>query len=161
MSELLAPAGSYEAFLAAISNGCDAVYLGLNIFSARAYAENFTIDNLLDVISYAHLRNVKVHVTMNTICYENELPLAYKTLDKLNEIGVDAIIVQDLALLSYIKDNFPHLEAHASTQTGIDNIDGVRFFEKLKADRVVLAREVPIDEVKKMKCINFVSLNIQ
>ncbi len=151
MSELLAPAGSYEAFLAAISNGCDAVYLGLNVFSARAYAENFTIDNLEDVISYAHLRNVKVHVTMNTICYESELPLAYKTLDKLNEMGVDAIIVQDLALLSYIKDNFPNLEAHASTQTGIDNIDGVRFFEELKADRVVLAREVPIDEVQKMK----------
>lgn len=151
MSELLAPAGSYEAFLAAISNGCDAVYLGLNSFSARAYAENFNIDNLEEIIRYAHLRNVKVYVTMNTIVYESELNEAYKAIDKLNELGVDGVIVQDLALFTYIKDNFKELEAHASTQTGIDHLNGIRFFEELKADRVVLARETSIDDIRNIK----------
>ena len=160
MSELLAPAGSFEALEAAISNGCNAVYLGLNSFSARAYAENFSIENMPNIVAYAHLRNVKVYVTMNTICYNNELSLAYSYLDKLNFAGVDGVIVQDLALLTYIKDNFSKMEAHASTQTGIDDIWVVKFFEEFNCDRVVLAREVSIDDVRKIKKLSSMPIEL-
>ena len=98
MSELLSPAGSIESFYAAIANGADAIYLGLKKFSARAYANNFDIEILKDLVEYAHLRNVKVYVTINTIIYDNELPEIYKTIDDLAQIHVDALIIQDLAV---------------------------------------------------------------
>ncbi len=151
MSELLAPAGNYEAFMAAISNGCDAIYLGLDMYSARAYADNFNIDNIKEIIDYAHLRNVKIFITMNTVLYEDELNSAYQTLNRLNEYGCDGIIVCDLALFTYIKDNFDNLEAHCSTQMGIDSLDGVKLLEEMKADRIVLSREVSIENVRKIK----------
>lgn len=153
MKELLAPAGSSEAFYAAVSNGANAIYLGLSTFSARAYAENFSIDTLKEFVNYAHLRNVKVYVAMNTILYDYELDNAYDTVDKLAEIGVDAIIVQDLALLDYITSNYQSIEAHISTQVGIDDIYGVTFVKNMGSTRCVLAREVnikTIDEIKKL-----------
>ena len=151
MSELLAPAGNREAFLAAISNGADAIYLGFKDFSARAYAENFTLDELKELIAYAHLRGVKVYVAMNTILLEDELERAFKTVDDLDSIHVDALIIQDLALIDYVTKTHPNVEVHLSTQMGIDDVDGVMIAKKLGAKRVVLAREVPLDEIKTIK----------
>lgn len=151
MTELLAPAGNFEALVAAISNGCDAIYLGMNKFGARAYANNFNEEEFLSAIKYAHLRNVKVYVTMNTIVYDSELSDAYKQLDFLYTAGVDGIIVQDLALFNYIVKNYPKMEAHTSTQMGIDDLEGTLLFKKLGAKRVVLSREVPIDKIREIK----------
>ena len=151
MSELLAPAGNIDAFYAAISNGADAIYVGLNSFSARAYANNFDIDELKLITDYAHLRNVKIFVAMNTILLEHELKMAFKTVDELARINVDAIIVQDLALLNYITSNYGSIEAHISTQVGIDDIEGIKFVKSLGAKRVVLAREVNLEKIKEFK----------
>lgn len=151
MSELLAPAGNYEALVAAISNGADAVYLGMNQFGARAYSENFDEQLLLEAITYAHLRNVKIYVTLNTIVFENELSSIYQMIDFLNSAKVDGIIVQDLAVFDYIVSKYPDIEAHCSTQMGIDDVEGTLLFKKLGAKRVVLSREVPIDQAKQIK----------
>lgn len=151
MSELLAPAGNYESLVAAISNGADAVYLGMNQFGARAYSENFDEQLLLKAIDYAHLRNVKIYVTLNTIVFENELSSIYQMIDFLNNAKVDGIIVQDLAVFNYIVSKYPDIEAHCSTQMGIDDIEGTLLFKKLGAKRVVLSREVPIEQAKQIK----------
>ena len=151
MSELLAPAGSMDAFFAAASNGADAIYFGLNAFSARAYANNFTLEECEFITKYAHLRNIKVYCTMNTIVFEKELDEAYQTIDALAKIGVNGIIVQDLALVNYITNHYSSLEAHISTQVGIDDLDGIKYIDSLGAKRVVLAREVSIDQIKEFK----------
>ena len=151
MSELLAPAGNREAFLAAVNAGADAVYVGLSSFSARAYANNFTIEELKELVSYAHLRNCLVFVTMNTIVFQDELNSAFALIDELAKIPVDALIIQDLALLNYVVKKYPHLEAHVSTQMGIDDLEGINLLASLGAKRVVLAREVSIDKIKQLK----------
>lgn len=151
MNELLAPAGNIESFYAAIRNGANAIYLGLDKFSARAYAENFSVDNLKEHLDYAHLRNVKVFVTINTIIYDDELEDAYRTIDKLAEIGVDAIIVQDLAIFNYIVSNYDSIKAHASTQMGIDDVEGAELIKELGGTRIVLARETPLETIKEIK----------
>lgn len=151
MSELLAPAGNYEAFLAAVSNGCDAVYLALEKFGARAYAKNFSLDELKEAVKYAHLRNVKIYVTMNTICFNKELKDAYKQLDSIYEAGVDGVIIQDLALIDYLVKKCPNMEAHASTQMGLEDSNGVFFVKDLGCKRAVLGRETPIDIIRKVK----------
>lgn len=151
MSELLLPAGDTKAFYAAISGGCDAIYLGIKKYSARAYANNFTIEELKDLVSYAHLRNVKVYVTMNTILYDEELSEAYKMVDELAKIYVDAIIVQDLALLFYINNNYSSIKAHVSTQMGIDDYYGAKLLKDLGASRIVVARETPLKVLKDIK----------
>ncbi len=151
MTELLAPAGSMEALKAAISNGCDAIYLGMQKFGARAYSSNFDFDTLKEAVQYAHLRNVKIYVTMNTIVFENEIEEMKAQMHALNEIGVDGIIVQDLAALDYMVKNFLDMEAHCSTQMGIDDLDGTLLFKELGAKRVVLSREVEIEKVKEIK----------
>ena len=149
--ELLSPAGNEESFYKAISNGCNAIYLGLDKFSARAYATNFSLDNLKEYVDYAHLRNIKINVTMNTILFDEELSEAFKSVDKLASIGVDAIIVQDLTLLSYITNNYKSIEAHASTQVGIDDVYASRFFKDLGVKRIVFARETPLSRIKEIK----------
>lgn len=151
MTELLAPAGNMEALKAAISNGCDAVYLGMQKFGARAYSDNFDIDALQEAVRYAHLRDVKVYVTMNTIVFEDEIDDMQRQLRELNEIGVDGVIVQDLAVFDYIVSNFTDMEAHCSTQMGIDDLEGTLLFKELGAKRVVLSREVPIEKVKEIR----------
>lgn len=151
MTELLAPAGNMEALKAAISNGCDAVYLGMQKFGARAYSDNFDIDSLKEAVRYAHLRDVKIYVTMNTIVFQDEIEDMQWQLRQLNEIGVDGVIVQDLAVFDYIVSNFADMEAHCSTQMGIDDLEGTLLFKELGADRVVLSREVPIEKVKEIK----------
>ncbi len=151
MTELLAPAGNIEAFKAAIASGCDAIYLGMQKFGARAYSDNFDIDTLRDAIEYAHLRDVKVYVTMNTIVFEEEIEDMKAQLHQLNEIGVDGVIVQDLAVLKYAEEHFEDMEVHCSTQMGIDDLEGTLFCKEQGVDRVVLARETSIDKVKDIK----------
>ena len=151
MSELLSPVGNKEAFYASIANGCDAIYLGLNKHNARAYADNFTLDNLKEYVDYAHLRNVKVYVTLNTIVYDSELSEIYEMIDELAKMNVDAIIVQDLAVVNYTVNNYKSLEVHASTQMGIDDVFGAKLLRDLGVKRVVLARETPLNTVKYIK----------
>ncbi|MBP5092154.1 MAG: U32 family peptidase [Bacilli bacterium] len=151
MSELLCPAGTKESFHAAISNGADAIYLGLDKFSARAYAENFTLDNLGELVEFAHLRNVKIYVTVNTITYDHELEEVYRTIDALAALHVDGIIVQDLAVLLYATTHYKSLQVSASTQCGIDDEDGVLLAKELGVERVVFARETPLDKLKEIK----------
>ena len=151
MTELLAPAGNMDALKAAISNGCNAVYLGMQRFGARAYSSNFDEESLKEAVSYAHLRNVKVYVTMNTIVFEDEIEDMKEQLHYINSIGVDGVIVQDLAVFDYIVQNFEDLEAHCSTQMGIDDLEGTLLYKELGAKRVVLSREVPIEKVKQIR----------
>lgn len=151
MTELLAPAGNMEALRAAVANGCDAVYLGMQRFGARAYSCNFDEETLPEAVRYAHLREVKVYVTMNTIVFENELTAMREQLAFLNEIGVDGVIVQDIAVFEEIVRCFPDMEAHCSTQMGIDDLEGTLLWKELGAKRVVLAREVEIEKAKAIR----------
>ncbi len=160
MTELLAPAGSMEALKAAISNGCDAIYLGMQKFGARAYSSNFDLETLREAVAFAHLRQVKIYVTMNTIVFENEITEMKEQMHALNEIGVDGIIVQDLAALDYIVKNFLDMEAHCSTQMGIDDLDGTLLFKELGAKRVVLSREVEIEKVKEIRRLSKMPIEI-
>src|SRR5512139_1144817 len=139
--ELLAPAGGMEAFVAAVENGADAVYLGARAFSARGYASNFSEKELEETIDYAHLRGVKVYVTVNTLLKEEEVKNALKLLIWLREIGTDAVIVQDPGLISLAGKYRPDLPMHASTQMTLHNSEGVEFVKKLGIERVVLSRE--------------------
>jgi len=160
MTELLAPAGNMEALKAAISNGCDAIYLGMQKFGARAYSDNFDLENLAEAVKYAHLRNVKIFVTMNTIVFEDEIEDMKQQMHALNEIGVDGVIVQDLAAFDYAANNFEDMEVHCSTQMGIDDVEGTLLCKELGSDRVVLAREVEINKVKEIKRIAQIPLEI-
>jgi putative protease len=160
MTELLAPAGNMEALKAAISNGCDAIYLGMQKFGARAYSDNFDLEILAEAIKYAHLRDVKIFVTMNTIVFEEEIEDMKEMMHKLNEIGVDGVIVQDLAALDYGVKNFEDMEVHCSTQMGIDDVEGTLLCKEMGVDRVVLAREVEINKVKEIKKIAQIPIEI-
>ena len=151
MTELLAPAGSMEALKAAISNGCDAIYLGMQKFGARAYSSNFDLESLREAVIYAHLRNVKIYVTMNTIIFESEIDEMKTQMQALNEIGVDGIIVQDLAALNYSVNSFKDMETHCSTQMGIDDLEGTLLLKEMGAKRVVLSRELTIKKVKEIR----------
>lgn len=150
-NELLSPAGTITSFYAAISSGANAIYLGIKKFNARAYASNFSLEELKELVKFAHLRNVKIYVTMNTILYDEELIEAFKIIDELALINVDAIIVQDLALLNYITSKYNSLKAHASTQMGIDDIYGAKFLKNIGVSRIVFARETPLDFLKDIK----------
>lgn len=160
MTELLAPAGNMEALIAAISNGCDAIYLGMQKFGARAYSSNFDLESLEEAIKYAHLRNVKIYVTMNTIVFESELEDMKEQMHELNKIGVDGIIVQDLAAFDYMVNNFLDMEVHCSTQMGIDDLEGTLLFKEMGAKRVVLSRELDINKVKEIKRVAKIPLEI-
>lgn len=151
MSELLSPAGNLESFYLAINNGADALYLGLDKFSARAYASNFTIESLKDLVKYAHLRNTKIYVAINTIIYDHELPEVYKTIDELATIFVDGIIAQDLAVINYITNTYRSIYAHASTQLGIDDVFGASITKEMGVNRIVFARETPLEDIKDIK----------
>ena len=142
--ELLAPAGNMESLIAAVSAGCDAVYLGLQTFSARAFAGNFSHEEYLEAIEYCHVRGVKVYVTLNTLLTNKEFQNIIKEVEFLYENDVDAILIQDLGLFHYIHTRFPDLEIHCSTQMHIHNLDGARFMHKMGASRIVIARETPI-----------------
>ncbi|MCL2555712.1 MAG: U32 family peptidase [Firmicutes bacterium] len=149
--ELLAPAGNFDALKAAISSGANAVYCGLNKFSARAKADNFSINNIEQTLEYTHLFNVKVYVAMNTLLYQNELGQALDLAKQLHKFKVDALIVQDLGFACVLKKEIPSLVLHASTQMGIHNLEGVLAAKKLGIERVVLSRETTIEDIKKIK----------
>ncbi|OOM74966.1 putative protease YdcP precursor [Clostridium puniceum] len=146
--ELLAPAGSMESLIAAINNGADAIYLGGNKFSARAYASNFDNETMMKAVDYAHSYNVKVYVTINTSLKQSELKEALKYVGYLYEIGVDAIIIQDVGLISLIRDVYPKFELHASTQMTIHNGEGALYFREKGLQRIVLSRELSLEEIK-------------
>jgi len=145
--ELLSPAGSLEAFFAAMENGADAVYTGLKDFSARAKAKNFSMGDLEQIVGYAHQRQRRVYTTLNTLVKEKELPLLIETLASLERIGVDAVILQDMAIWNIARHYFPNLPLHSSTQMTVHNSAGVQMLEKLGFKRAVLARELSIKEI--------------
>ena len=149
--ELLAPAGGMEALIAAVENGADAVYLGARAFSARGYASNFSEKELEEAIDYAHLRGVKVYVTVNTLLKDEEVDSALELLSRLREMGADAIIIQDLGLISLSGKYLPDLPLHASTQMTLHNSEGVEFIKKLGIERVVLSRESSLEDIKRIK----------
>ena len=149
--ELLAPVGNLDSLYAAVSAGCDAVYLSGKKFGARNYASNFDNNELIDAIRYCHLYGVKVYVTVNTIIYENEVDIFLDYIDFLHCNNVDAVIMQDIGMIDLIRKTYPNLEIHVSTQVNIHNLSGVNFFSNLGINRVVLARETPIEEIENIK----------
>jgi putative protease len=146
--ELLAPAGNWQALVAAIENGANAVYLGGPVFNARHSAENFTIEMIKQAVEYAHLRNVKVYITVNTLLHTHELDGVLDYVFELYNLDIDAVIVQDLGLLSLLRDLLPDLPLHASTQMTVHNHEGVNLLGQQGIKRVVLARELSLPEIK-------------
>ena len=148
--ELLSPAGNYECMVAAVQAGCNAVYLSGKAFGARSFAGNFDNEELLKAVNYCHLHQVKVYVTVNTIVLESEFKELNNYLKFLSDINVDAVIVQDLGVLRFIKKNYSTLEVHASTQMNVFNKNGALILKQLGVSRVVLARETDIETVKEI-----------
>ncbi|MDH3393146.1 MAG: U32 family peptidase, partial [Desulfobulbaceae bacterium] len=146
-TELLAPAGGLESFFAAIEAGADAVYCGLNDFSARAKAKNFTLAEVAGLTAYSHQHDRKLYVALNTLVKELELPHLVETLAALEEIGIDGVILQDLGVWRLIRDHFPGLALHASTQMTVHNVAGVKMLERMGFERAVLARELSVQEI--------------
>ncbi|WP_244833635.1 U32 family peptidase [Clostridium sp. BJN0001] len=146
--EVLAPAGSMESLIAAVNNGADAIYLGGDKFSARAYASNFDDDNMKKAVDYAHIYNVKIYVTINTILKDDEIKKAADYAAFLYEIGVDALIIQDTGLINILRKTYPDFELHASTQMTIHNPEGALYFNKKGLKRIVLSRELSLNEIK-------------
>ena len=148
--ELLAPAGSLEILKGVIESGADAVYVGGSMFGARAYANNFTEDELLEAIDFAHLRGVKVYLTVNTLIKNSEFSKLYDYLLPYYKRGLDAVIVQDIGVVKAIHEYFPSMEIHTSTQMTVTGADGVRFLSQFGVTRVVMAREVSLAEMKRI-----------
>lgn len=148
LEELLAPAGSYDVLVIAVNAGADAVYIAGQQYGARAYAKNFTIEEIEKAVKYAHLNGVKIHVTVNTLINNFEIVDVLKYLFKLYQIGVDAVIVQDFGLIWLLKTFIPDLEVHASTQMGLNNYSSFQWAAKNNIKRVVLPREVSIEEIR-------------
>ena len=149
--ELLAPAGSYETFCAVLRAGADAVYLGGSQFGARAYADNFTENELLAAIDYAHIHGRSVYLTVNTLFKEEELEnRLYDYLRPYYEQGLDAVIVQDMGALSLIRREFSDMEIHTSTQMTVTGAEGAAYMKSLGASRVVTARELSLSEIRRI-----------
>ena len=148
MMEILSPAGSYEAAVAAVQNGADAIYLGYGKFNARRNAANFDDNGLRTTVDYCHLRGVKVYLTLNTLLSDQELPQAAKLVGLCNEIGVDALIVQDLGAAEMIRQVAPELPIHGSTQMTVHNLDGVMACAAMGMERVVLSRELSRQQIR-------------
>lgn len=149
--ELLAPAGNYQAFLGALYAGADAVYLGGDKFSARAYADNFSEEEICEAIRYAHFFGKKVYLTVNTLVKEKEFSSLYDYISPFYEAGLDGVIIQDLGVFQYIRETFPGMALHASTQMTITGTMGALFLKEIGAARIVPARELSLTEIKKMK----------
>ena len=146
--EILAPAGSYDALVAAVRSGANAVYLGTKALNARRNAANFDDEQLAEAVKYCHQRNVKVHQTINTLMYDGEAEEVADAVRTAVKCGVDALIIQDMGVLEIAKKIAPQMELHASTQMAVHNLDGVKKAEKLGFSRVVLARELSKEEIK-------------
>ena len=148
MIELLAPAGSREALTAAVESGADAVYLAGNMFGARAYADNFDEEGLREAIAFAHSRDVRVHVTVNTIVRDEEMEALSRYLHFLYEAGADAALVQDLGVYRLARQAAPGLPLHASTQMTVHNLEGVLLLQEMGFERVVLSRELSLEDIR-------------
>ena len=149
--ELLAPCGNMESFYAALLGGCDAVYLAGYEFGARKYAGNFSMEELQEVIQVAHLYGVKVYITVNTMIYESEVVSFLHYIDELVLFHPDALIIEDIGMFDLIHQRYPDLELHASTQMHLHNQSGVQFAKQIGFQRAVIARETPIEEIKKIR----------
>ena len=149
--EILSPAGNFEKMRAAILYGADAVYLSGEIFGMRAAADNFTIEELKEAVLYAHDRGVKVYLTVNTMPRENEYPLLQEYFEKLREISVDALIIADIGVMMLAKKMLPDVDIHVSTQANTVSAATCRAWHELGASRVVLARELTLDEIRAIK----------
>ncbi|MCP4254241.1 MAG: U32 family peptidase, partial [Candidatus Scalindua sp.] len=146
--ELLSPAGNMESFFAAVENGADAVYFGLKDFSARASAQNFSLDDASKAIAFAHSKSIKVYIALNTLVKTVELKRAVDLLIAMEEMQPNSLIIQDLGLLHLIQSKFSGFNIHASTQMAIHNLAGVKQLEEFGFKRVVLARELSVAEIK-------------
>lgn len=149
--ELLAPAGNYQAFLGALNAGADAVYLGGDKFGARAYADNFTKEEIIKALRYAHLFGKQIYLTVNTLVKETEFHQLYEYLAPFYEASLDGVIIQDLGVWQYIRETFPELPLHASTQMTITGSRGAAFLKEIGAQRIVPARELSLYEIRQMK----------
>ena len=149
--ELLVPVGNYLSLIAAINNGADAVYLAGKKYGARAFADNFSLDELADVIKLCHLHGVKVFITVNTLVFECEFNEALDYIESIHKMGVDAVIMQDIGLISVVHNMFPNLEIHASTQMHNHSSDSIKFLESLGVKRVVFARELSLDYINNVQ----------
>ena len=147
LPELLCPAGDFEALIAAVQGGADAVYVGGKIFSARAYAKNFDLNELSLAVSYCHIHGVKLYVTVNTLIYDREMEELSNYARELYNIGVDAVIVADIGAIREIRRRVPNLEIHASTQCSVHNTDSANQLNDIGVTRVVLARELPLSDI--------------
>ncbi|MCE5192057.1 MAG: U32 family peptidase, partial [Actinomycetia bacterium] len=148
--ELLAPAGSPDALVAAVNNGADAVYLGLGTLNARRGAENFDLESLAEGCRFAHLRGARVYLTANVVILPDEMAEALRLIDMAWGAGVDAVIVQDVGLVRAIRETMPHVRIHASTQIDAHDPATVRVLAALGVSRVTLAREVSLDEIARI-----------
>ena len=149
--EILAPVGGSEQLLAAVRSGADAVYLGTKGFNARRKADNFGDDDLKKAVSYCHGRGVRVHVTVNTLVTDTELPALYDTVREVAESGADAVILQDMAAVSLFREHVPSLARHASTQMCVHNAEGARLMQERGFTRAILARELSLTEIRKIR----------
>lgn len=147
-TELLAPAGNYESFIAAINAGADAIYMGLEKFNARVMTNNFTQEEYISAIDYAHKRDVKIYLTLNILLLDTEIKEALEQVYELYKVGLDGVIVQDLGIADLIHRLMPDLSLHASTQMSVCTLEQVKVLEGLGFERVVLARELSIEEIK-------------
>ena len=148
LEELLAPAGSPEVLTIAVNAGADAVYIAGQNYGARAYAKNFTMEEIKKAVNYAHMNGAKIHVTVNTLINNFEIVDVLNYLFELYRIGVDAVIVQDFGLIWLLKTFIPDLEVHASTQMGINNYSSIKWAYKNNIKRIVLPREVNIEQIR-------------
>lgn len=158
--ELLAPAGGFEELIAAIKAGADSVYVGAKEFSARAYAKNFSEDELKKAIDFCHERGKKIYLAINTLIYNDEMRKALKLLEFAYKEGIDAVIVQDIGLLFIMINEFPDLPIYASTQMTVHNLAQVKFLEGLGVKRVILSRELSIDEIKNIRQQSSIELEV-
>lgn len=149
-TEILAPVGNFDRLYAGLAAGADSFYLSLDEFGARAYAENFTIENIKEVIDLVHLFGKRVFITMNTLIKDSEMAKAISYVEKLYEYGTDGLIIQDIGFFSIIKDKVTGMELHASTQMAVREYYGAKYLASLGFDRIVIARETPIEEIRKI-----------
>ena len=149
--EILAPAGSQESLVAGVRCGANAVYLGGKVLNARRNAGNFNDEELENAVRYCHQRGVKVYLTMNTLCRDNEMDEAYNLVKKALSFGVDAFIVQDIGVIKMIKSCFPNARIHGSTQMSISTPEGVRALKEMGISRVVLPREMTVEEIAEIR----------
>ncbi len=148
--ELLSPAGDMESLKSAVHNGADAVYLSGKNYGARKFANNFTLEEIENAIKYCHLYGVKVYITVNTMIYDDEINEVMSYIEQIHKFGVDALIMQDIGLIKLVRETYPNLEIHASTQAHNHNKEGLEFFKSLGVTRCVLARELSINEIKSL-----------